>query len=175
MKSSLTIWWNSKSLIFRFLSGFISMMVLFYLFYYSPLYENWVMNPLLSVQAKLSNALLGVLNYKTEAIDDNIVGDEFRVSIKNGCDGLEATAIYICAILAFPIVHLRHKLKGLFWGVLTLSILNLFRIAGLYMAGIHWKAGFEFLHLHGGVVIFTLIAILLWLVWLAQVKKEMQS
>lgn len=133
------------------------------------------MNPLLSLQARLSNYILIFLNYGTETIEDNIVGDDFRVSIKNGCDGIEATALYICAIIAFPIVGWRQKLNGLITGVAVLSVLNLFRIAGLYMAGIHWKAGFEFLHLHGGVIIFTMIAILLWLVWLVQIRKHIHS
>jgi len=170
--SAIHIWWNSKSPIFRFLTGFFILMLLFYLFYYSPVYERWIMNPLLSIQAKLSNIILTALNYKTETIEDSIVGDDFRVSIKNGCDGIEATALYICAILAFPFLPFRQKIKGLVTGLFLFSIFNLFRIAGLYMAGIHWRAGFEFLHLHGGVIIFTMIAILLWLIWLAQVRKH---
>lgn len=169
--SALKIWWNSKSPIFRFLSGFISLMILFYIFYYSPLYENYIMGPLLNKQAYLSNIILNALNFNTEIMEDSIIGDEFRVSIKNGCDGIEATALYIFAIIAFPFVAWKKKLKGLFYGVLVLTTLNLFRIAGLYIAGVHWKNGFEFLHLHGGVIIFTLIAILMWLVWIAQVKK----
>lgn len=169
--SVIKIWWNSKSMIVRFLSGFFILMLLFYIFYYSSVYESIFMNPLLSIQAKLSNGILNVLGYDTESQGDIIAGTNFQVSIKNGCDGMEATAIYIFAILAFPIVSFRQKLPGLLIGVMVLSILNLFRIVGLYIAGIHWNAGFEFLHLHGGVIIFTLIAILLWLLWLTQIKK----
>ncbi len=172
--SALKIWWNSKTPIFRFLAGFFMLMLLFYMFYYSPVFERWIMNPLLSLQAKLSNLILVALNYHTETIEDSIVGEEFRVSIKNGCDGIEATALYICAILAFPFVPFKQKIKGLIAGVMVLSILNLFRIAGLYMAGIHWTAGFEFLHLHGGVIIFTMIAIILWLIWLTQIRKHIK-
>lgn len=130
------------------------------------------MGPLLSAQANLSNGILNILSYDTEAIGDVIASPTFRVSIKNGCDGMEATALYAFAIMAFPFIAWRHKIKGLITGVVVLSILNLFRIVGLYMAGIHWRAGFEFLHLHGGVIIFTMIAILLWLIWLSQIKKH---
>lgn len=173
--SALSIWWKSKSPIFRFLTSFVALMVGFYAFYYSPIYEQHIMGPLLYVQAKSSNVLLNFMQFKTETIEDSIIGEDFRVSIKNGCDGIEATALYVCAILAFPFVGWRKKLSGLMGGVVTLSILNLFRIAGLYIAGVHWKPAFEFLHLHGGVIIFTLIAILLWFVWLAQIKKHIQT
>ncbi len=170
--SYLKIWWQAKSPISRFLLGFTGLMLSFYIFYYSPLYESKIMGPLLSVQAKLSNGILNGLGFDTDTNEDIIAGPEFRVSIKNGCDGMEATALYICAILAFPFVSFRSKIKGLLYGVLTLSIINLFRIAGLYLAGVYWKDGFEFLHLHGGVIVFTLIAILLWLIWLAQIKTQ---
>lgn len=133
------------------------------------------MNPLLATQASLSNSILHLLSYQTEASGDIIAGSDFQVSIKNGCDGMEATALYICAIIAFPYIAWKHKLKGILTGIIILSILNLFRIAGLYMAGIHWRAGFEFLHLHGGVILFTLIAIFLWLIWLSQVKKYINA
>jgi exosortase/archaeosortase family protein len=154
--SAISIWWNSKPPIIRFLVSFFFLMIVFYIFYYSPFYENNVMNSLLSH-------------------NDIIAGPGFQVSIKNGCDGIEATALYICAIVAFPFVKWKYKISGLFIGVLVLTILNLFRIAGLYVAGIHWSAGFEFLHLHGGVIIFTLIAILLWLIWLGQIKKYIEK
>ncbi len=169
--SAISIWWNSKPPIIRFLISFFCLMIAFYIFYYSPLYENWLMDPLLAQQARFSNVILNLLSFETEAHNDIIAGPGFQVSIKNGCDGIEATALYICAIIAFPFVAWKQKLNGLLAGVVVLSILNLFRIAGLYIAGIHWSAGFEFLHLHGGVIIFTLIAILLWLIWLSQVKK----
>jgi len=172
--SALSIWWNSKSPIFRFLSVFFLLMLLFYIFYYSAFFEKWIMDPVLGIQAKLANGILNLLNYNTDAFKDNIIGADFRVSIKNGCDGMEATALYVCAIAAFPLIAWKHKIKGLIMGLLVLSVLNLIRIAGLYMAGIHWRAGFEFLHLHGGVIIFTMIAILLWLVWLSQVKKHIK-
>jgi exosortase/archaeosortase family protein len=173
--SAISIWWNSKPPIIRFLVSFFFLMIVFYIFYYSPFYENNVMNSLLSQQARFSNFILNALSFDTESHNDIIAGPGFQVSIKNGCDGIEATALYICAIVAFPFVKWKYKISGLFIGVLVLTILNLFRIAGLYVAGIHWSAGFEFLHLHGGVIIFTLIAILLWLIWLGQIKKYIEK
>ena len=132
MIEKIKIWWKSKNMLTRFLLGFIILMLLFYAFYLSPLYEDVIMIPLLSIQAYLANLFLLPLGYKTMTIQDTIFNNDFRVSIKG---------------------------------------LNLFRIAGLFIAGLKWKAGFEFLHLHGGVIIFTLMAIVLWLIWVNSLLK----
>ncbi len=129
------------------------------------------MIPLLSLQAYLANLLLVPLGYNTKTIEDTIFNDDFRVSIKGGCDGMEATALYLAAVLAFPGVSKNKKLHGIVTGLAVLFVLNIFRIAGLFIAGLQWKAGFEFLHLHGGVVLFTLIAIVLWLFWVNSIIK----
>ncbi|MBK6701135.1 MAG: archaeosortase/exosortase family protein [Saprospiraceae bacterium] len=170
--SALLERWKSTQPVYRFLIGFIGMMLVFYMVYKSSLYETYIMTPLLSGQAFLANAFLNLIGFKTQAMGDGILGDQFRVSIKDGCDGMEATAIYVFAILAFPMVALRQKWKGLITGVLILGVLNIIRIAGLYLAGIYWPQGFEFLHLHGGVVIFIIIAVCLWLIWVNQISSK---
>ncbi|MFZ1378232.1 MAG: hypothetical protein WAS56_01070, partial [Saprospiraceae bacterium] len=80
--NSLVSWWKNLNMLTRFLVGFIVLMFLFYMFYLSPLYENFIMIPLLSLQAYLANLLLVPLGYNTKTIEDTIFNDDFRVSIK---------------------------------------------------------------------------------------------
>lgn len=163
--------WNKQSPAIRFLILFVIVMVLFYFFYYSPLYENYLMNPLLNTQARISNVFLNILGQDTKVFGDIISSDDFSVSIKGGCDGVEATALFLVAILVFPL-SFKLKWPGILLGLAVLSVLNIIRIAGLYLAGIYWPAAFEFLHLHGGVVVFTLIAIMLWMIWINWALKQ---
>jgi exosortase/archaeosortase family protein len=163
---------TSKNVLLKFFGFFALAMIAFYLFYYSSFYENYIMNGLLNVQARISNVLLNILGQSTSVQGDVIYSDDFRVSIKGGCDGVEATALYICAVLVFPLIGFREKLPGLLWGVSILFVLNIFRIAGLYLSGRFWPSAFDFLHLHGGVVIFTIISIVLWMVWVNGVTKK---
>lgn len=172
MLVKLISWWNSKGILTRFIAGFVLLMLAFYAFYLSPLYEDYIMIPLLSLQASLANLILVPMGYETHTFEDTIFNNQFRVSIKGGCDGMEATALYLSAVLAFPLVDRAKKIKGLLTGFSILFVLNIIRIAGLFIAGLQWKAAFEFLHLHGGVVIFTLIAIVLWLVWVNSIKRK---
>lgn len=153
----------------RFLLYFAGGMLLFYIFYYSPVYDQWIMPGLLHVQARLGALLLGVLGEWTRVEGDQIIGEKFSVSIHGGCDGMEATFLYVVALLALPLVSLREKLPALLYGILILSVLNIFRIALLYHAGVHWPKIFEFMHLHGGVIVFTMISVILWLVWVNRI------
>lgn len=164
--------WNKLSPINQFLIGFVGLMALFYAMYRSSFYEKFLMKPLLSLQAKLASIVLNLLGYDTESNGEILAGNSFSVSIHDGCDGVEATAVYLVAIIAFPLVAFAKKWKGLIMGVTVLFILNIFRISLLYISGIKWPTLFEFLHLHGGVIIFILFAIVLWLIWVNSILKE---
>lgn len=168
--------WKGMNPMIKYLISFAGVMIVFYLFYYSPLYENFIMTPLLNGQARIANVLLNLLGQDTSVYQDIISSDQFSVSIKGGCDGVEATALFLVGILVFPIAF-KYKWPGIALGLVVLGILNILRIAGLYLAGIYWPAAFEFLHLHGGVVAFTIIAILLWMIWMnwAFNKKTKES
>jgi exosortase/archaeosortase family protein len=163
---------RSGRVLLKFFGFFAVAMIVFYAIYYSSFYANYINGPLLNFQAKVSNVLLTVLGQGTSVDGDVIYSDDFRVSIKGGCDGVEATALYICAVLVFPLIAFRQKIPGLLWGVGILFVLNIFRIAGLYLSGLYWPSAFDFLHLHGGVVIFTIISIALWMIWVNRVTQK---
>ncbi|MBK7232973.1 MAG: hypothetical protein IPH93_12115 [Saprospiraceae bacterium] len=85
---------------------------------------------------------------------------------------MEATFLYIAAVLSLPLVAAKYKYPALIYGLIILVILNIIRIAGLFLAKIHYPSIFEFLHLHGGVVIFMMISIVMWLIWVQWVMKK---
>ncbi len=158
--------------ILKFLLGFIGCMALFYLIYFSSFYQNRLEMPMLYVQASVGNGLLHLLGHDTKVVGAAIASDNFSVDIKNGCDGLEAIAILVSGILIFPASG-RQKARGLLWGVGTLMVLNLIRIAGLYLAGLYFsKMVFEVLHVQGGFIIFTMISVLLLFTWMNWVMAQ---
>jgi exosortase/archaeosortase family protein len=173
---SVKAWFKDRHPVIKFLLGFIGCMTLFYLFYYSSLYRNNMEIPFLNVQANISNFLLNIIGHNTSVSDTSIYSNEFSVNIKSGCDGLEAMAILVSGILIFPTAF-RLKAIGLLWGIGTLFVLNLFRISGLYLAGLYFsKTVFDVLHIQGGFIIFTMISILLWFIWMNwSLKKEQQN
>ncbi len=160
--------------ILKFLVGFVGCMALFYLFYYSSFYKNILEGPFLEAQARLSNLLLRMLGHDTIVDNAHIVSSQFAVNIKNGCDGLEAMAILLSGILIFP-AAMKLKWQGILWGVVTLFVLNLLRIAGLYLVGLYFSPTvFEIMHVQGGFIIFTMISVILLFVWINWATKKSQ-
>ena len=156
---------NPRFPLWKFLGAFLLTLLIFYLFYYSSIYEDHLMKPYLTGLARISSVVLNTLGYGTDVAGDAIFNSEFRVHIRGGCDGLEGIALFVAGILSFPYANWKHKLKGLAAGLLVLGIVNIARIVILFITGIHFPKLFEFLHLHGGVVLYTLFAIFLWIYW----------
>lgn len=88
-----------------------------------------------------------------------IRGQDFAVNIRNGCNGLEAVAIFVAAVLAHP----RRNLVAALGGTLAIQLVNVFRVAGLYLVGRHSPATFELAHtvIAQSAMIFFAIALFL--------------
>lgn len=173
-KKETSHWWKDRHPVFRFILAFIGLMLLFYVFFYSPLYRDFLEKPFLAFQASISSFFLNLFGYDTQAEGGVISGALFSVNIKNGCDGLEAIAIFLSGILIFP-TTLRNKLSGLALGLAVLLPLNIIRIIGLYIAGVYVSEDtFDLLHVQGGVIIYTMISVVIWFVWMSWVLKKDQ-
>lgn len=164
IKSVFDQYWAEKSPIFRFILGFMICVVLFYLLYYSSWFEAKAKAPILAAQAVAAGALLELFGYSVHVVNEVISGTGASVKIAGGCDGLEATALFLSAILVFPLPF-KYKWPGILAGFIILSILNVFRIAGLYLTQMHWPEAFDFMHIQGGLYLYSIITILLVLVW----------
>lgn len=165
---------KDKHPVLKFLLGFVGCMAIFYLMYFSSFYQNQLEYPITQAQAGLGNGLLHLLGYDTKAVGAAIGSNDFSIDIKNGCDGLEAIAILVSGILIFPATK-RQKAKGLLWGIGTLLLLNIVRIAGLFVVGLNFsKQVFDIMHVQGGFIVFTLISVLIlftWMNWVIQTPK----
>lgn len=166
-KSNLQATWKSKSPVFIFLFSFVGVIVLFYLFYASNLYTDYIRDPLLGFQAEIAGFFINIMGY-TPDIQGNELHDEsgFSMSIAKGCDGIEATMLFLAAILVFPL-SFRLKWPGLLVGLGILFVVNIIRLIILYWVGVNMsEAAFEFMHLHGGLIMFTIISISIWMLWI---------
>ena len=117
-----------------------------------------------------------------QAFDDTVVvqGSDLRnsltgyaVSIKSGCNGVEAAMILAAAILAYPAPWLK-KLWGMVVGVLAIQVLNVVRIISLYYLGAWSQQALDIAHLYvwpGLIILDALLIFLLWIHWLGRGKR----
>ncbi len=172
--SYLRNWWSEKSPVLKFAVGFGLVMLIFYLFYFSSFYENILLPATINFQAQIANGILNLFGYDTTVNGYNISSEEFAVSVKRGCDGIETAALLITGILIFPLPF-RLKIPGFIAGLLVIFGLNLIRIVGLYLSGLYIPSFFDFLHLHGGFVIFTIASILVYIIWVQWAFKKQKA
>jgi exosortase H (IPTLxxWG-CTERM-specific) len=91
-------------------------------------------------------------------------GNGFAVSIESGCNGVEATIVLVAAILAFP-APWKHRLLGLFAGIVAVQGLNVIRVISLFYLG-QWNFDvFEWAHLYVWQALIMLDVLIVWLVW----------
>ncbi len=115
--------------------------------------------------AKLSAVVLSILGEQAAANGYMLSSPRYMLMVGVGCEGSEPIALFLSAVIAFPMAW-KYKIWGILGGVVTLFLLNLFRIIGLYYSGIYARSIFEMLHSEVFPIIFIIIAMVLWLIWL---------
>ena len=161
----------------RFVVMMIIGMVLFYAFYKSAFYQNYFNEPIVTAQANITSFFLNLFGADTVS-NGTVISSattDSSINIKGGCDGLEATALLLCAVSVFPIAF-KYKVPGLLMGFLGLFALNIFRLVGLFYAKTYAsQSTFDLLHEQGGFVIFTALSIVIWMIWANWAMKKASS
>lgn len=98
----------------------------------------------------------------------------YAVSIKSGCNGVEAAMILAAAILAYPAPWFR-KVAGVIVGCMAIQVLNILRIISLYYLGEWSSEALKIAHLYvwpGLIILDALIIFLVWIYWLGSEQNK---
>ena len=167
-KSKLDRLINSPTL--KFILFFIFLMILFYTVWLSSFF-NKAINPFIcNTYAFLGGKVLNIFQQGTTITKNVISSPYFSIAVNRGCDAIEASAIFVAALLAFP-AKWKQKLKGLIKGLLILSVINLVRIVSLFFIGRYYPDFFEFVHVDIWQIIFIILALVLWLDWVKTISS----
>lgn len=152
--------------VLKFLLIFAILLVVFYVFTeFSSIYRKRFVPWHLHSIARVSGYVLAILGQDTTVTGASIFSPRFSVNIVRGCDAVEAIALYVCAVLAFPLPFLK-KLSGIIAGTLLLLILNLIRVVSLFLIGTYSTRIFDLMHIDVWQAIFIFFAVVLWILWL---------
>lgn len=157
----------SKLLFVRIVAVFGLVLGSYYAFASTEFYATRIFEPYVVINAELSGRLLSLLGYEMSVGRDSLSSPEFGLRIGPGCDGLEPTALFVAAVVAFS-APFALKLPALLVGVPLLVTLNLVRIVSLFLVGIYLPDWFHVMHVDVWQFVYILVAMLFfgfWLLW----------
>ncbi len=171
LKRQLQNTWLTRSPIFLFVLLFGVLMTAFYILWLMPFFQRTVVETVARIDAQLASLALNLFGQGTSCEGDIVASSDFSVSIKRGCDGIEATAVYLAGVLAFPIAFSR-KVPGLLWGTAFLFMANLLRVITLFLVGVYIPVAFDIMHIEVWQALFLILAVACWLYWIQWAMKK---
>lgn len=163
--------WFEKSPILVFVLLFGAILGVFYAFWLTDAFRDGILDPWTRLNAVVGSGILNIFGQGTQAIGPDISSPDFAISVKQGCDAIEPTVLFIAGVVAFP-GPWRKKLKGIPVGIAFLLGMNLIRIITLFLTGRYWNAAFEFMHIEVWQVIFIILALVAWGYWIRWALKS---
>jgi exosortase/archaeosortase family protein len=162
-----------RHIILRFVLGVIVLMGAFYALYLPESefdvfggFLRWNLNK----HAHASGWVLDVLGNKitvtpsSDGKDPEVRSPDFAMTIVRGCDALEPSALFLAAVIAFPVAF-RAKLVGALLGVLCMELTNVVRLVSLFYVGVHWPEHFRMIHEEVWQTAFIVISVVYWAIW----------
>jgi len=162
-KSSFAKFWTERRDVFKFLGGFLILMLVLFVMSAAEAFEV-IREPLTNTYAWISSELLNLFSYNTTVNGNTLGNDNFTINIEAGCDGVGPMILFWTTIAVFP-VKWAYKWKGLLYGTIFLFALNTIRVITLFLAGVYVRSIFEFLHVEVWQILFIAMTIFVWLIW----------
>lgn len=142
-------------------------LVLFFLLLRLEWVQHSFSEPYTRFVALSSRLLLRLIGVNASGTGTIIASPDFSVNILYVCNGLEATAIFFATVLGFP-SRWKNKLIGLALGYPVIFIINLLRIAALFLIGYKIPQIFETVHYYYAQAFVILATVGVWLVWVTK-------
>ncbi len=155
---------NRKPL--RFLALFVLIFAACYLLFgVIPRVRLGVINPYTEFLAKAVAAIINLFGAGAIANGALVYSPRYSMDIAMGCDGVEASCLYLAGVLAFP-TSWRARLIGLAFGVPLIQAINLARLVGLYYVGMYLPSVADQIHDYVAQTIVILLSTAILIFWL---------
>lgn len=144
-------------------------MALYYFIIVIPFFDELLFR-YLSWNAWAASRILNLFGQHTLVSENVIQSAGYVVNVRRGCDALEPSWFLCAAILAFP-APFKRKTGGILLGISVIGAINVVRIASLFLIGLYSPRLFPAAHLEIWPVIFILLAVGLWIGWIARLRS----
>ena len=152
--------------IIKFILITVVSLVGFFLLLKNAFFEKYFVVPYTDFVAASGRAALRLLGIDAHGAGSLIASPEFSVNIMNVCNGLEVTAIFFATVLGFP-ARWRYRLLGLGIGYPLIYLINIIRIAVLFILGFKMPGIFETVHYYYAQAFVIIATVGVWLIWVS--------
>lgn len=160
---------KSKTLL-KFVITFAVLFLAFEVCYMNEYLYNHLFKNINILFAHLSASILNVFGIHATNDAETISNETFSMSVKQGCDSIEALGIFIFGVMAFP-SKIPVKIYGLLIGSAIILTLNLVRLVNLFWIGLYHRDLFDLFHLEIWQAFFIILSIVLWILWVMRAVK----
>jgi exosortase H (IPTLxxWG-CTERM-specific) len=155
---------NRKQL--RFQGLFVLIFAACYLvFGVLPRVQLGVLNPYTEFLAKAVAVVINLFGAGAVANGALVYSPRYSMDIAMGCDGVEASCLYLAGVMAFP-SSWRARLIGLAFGVPLIQAINLTRLVVLYYVGMYLPSVADQIHDYVAQTIVILLSTAILFFWL---------
>lgn len=157
---------SANGKVIRFLVVFaVAFGACYFLFGIAPGVKDGLIKPYTHFLASAVAAVINLFGAGATSGGAQVTSPRFSINIATGCDGVEASSLFLAGVLAFPTAW-RAKLIGLAIGIPAIHAINLLRLVGLYYAGIYLPTFFEELHVYVAQTVVILLSTAILILWL---------
>ncbi len=126
--------------------------------------DTFVVRPFSVVQTQAAAGVLRAARQDVRASGTILAQRTYAVDVKNGCNGIEALALLVVAIGAFP-ASWRARALGIVAGGVLLVGVNIVRIVSLFLILRDYPKAFEFAHVVVWQVLLFLLVVGFFVKW----------
>lgn len=161
---------NRKAL--RFLSLFaLIFAACYFLFGIAQGVRQGLIQPYTELLARAVAVIINIFGEGAVAEGTLVRSPRFSLAIAMGCDGIEASSLFLAGVLAFP-TSWRARLIGLACGIPLIHCINLARLVGLYYAGVYLPSVVDEVHVYVAQTIVILLTTAILIFWLERVATR---
>ena len=156
----------------RFFVLFIVILAALFAAELTPPVQSAIVVPWTEALVRISAGLITFFDPHV-AVSGNVLQsttNSFAISVRAGCNGVEAAMILIAAMLAFP-ASWKHRAIGIIAGLFAVQLLNIVRVVSLFYLGQWNMMAFDWAHLYLWPALIMLDVLIVWMIWIRTLPK----
>ena len=132
----------------KFVLIFTIGLLISFMLVYNQTVANHIIRPITVAETYVASKVLTVMGFPNTQEGNMLTnrhGRFFRMEVRNNCNGVFESIVFLMAFIAIQIPW-RRKIGWMSFGFLLFHIINEARLVSLFIIGVHYPKAFDFFH-----------------------------